>query len=223
MAEYTTASDVLIAESRSDEVDTAIWSRYTSTTMTNNQTAHNQNTAINSTTIVGIRSPERKQAIVASDGQATMEDTVIKNNTNKVRKLYQGEVLVGFAGSTADALTLFDKFEGQLEQYSGNLERAAVELTKEWRTDKVLRKLEALMIVVNKDSLLLISGGGDVLRPDQNVIGIGSGGPYAQAAARALMENSDLSPKEIAQKAIQLTASIDIYTNDQISLEAIEW
>jgi len=178
---------------------------------------------IKATTIVGIRSPEEQQAIIASDGQATMEDTVIKNNTNKVRKLYRDQVLAGFAGSTADALTLFDKFEGKLEQYSGNLERAAVELTKEWRTDKVLRKLEALMVVVNKDSLLLVSGAGDVLRPDHNVIGIGSGGSYAIAAARALMENSELNPEDIARKAISLTASIDIYTNDQISLEKINW
>lgn len=191
--------------------------------MSTRYSVSNENSVIDSTTIVGIRSPETNEAIVASDGQATMEDTVIKNNTNKVRKLYRGKVLAGFAGSTADALTLFDKFEGQLEQYSGNLERAAVELTKEWRTDKVLRKLEALMVVLNSESLLLISGVGDVLRPDHNVIGIGSGGSYALAAARALMDHSDLPPEEIARKAIEITASIDIYTNDQLSLEKIEW
>jgi ATP-dependent HslUV protease subunit HslV len=178
---------------------------------------------IESTTIIAIRSPEDRNAVVASDGQATMEDTVVKNNTNKVRVLYDGKVLAGFAGSTADAMTLFDKFEGKLEQYSGKLERAAVELTKEWRTDKILRKLEALMVVVNSESLLLISGAGDVLRPDHNVIGIGSGGSYALAAARALLDHSQLSPVEVARESLLLTSTIDVYTNDQLSVETIEW
>lgn len=178
---------------------------------------------IESTTIIAIRSEEERKSVVASDGQATMEDTVIKNNTNKVRVLYDGKVLAGFAGSTADAMTLFDKFEGKLEQYSGKLERAAVELTKEWRTDKILRKLEALMVVVNDDSLLLISGAGDVLRPDHNVIGIGSGGSYALAAGQALLDNSELNAEEVAREALSITSSIDVYTNDQISLETIEW
>lgn len=182
-----------------------------------------QDSGIESTTIIAIRSPDEGKSVVASDGQATMEDTVIKNNTNKVRKLYDGQVLAGFAGSTADAMTLFDKFEGKLEQYAGKLERAAVELTKEWRTDKILRKLEALMVVVNRDSLLLISGAGDVLRPDHNVIGIGSGGSYALSAARALMRNSQLTPVEIARESLIITSSIDIYTNDQLSVETIEW
>lgn len=178
---------------------------------------------IESTTIIAIRSPDDRNAVVASDGQATMEDTVVKNNTNKVRVLYGGDVLAGFAGSTADAMTLFDKFEGKLEQYSGKLERAAVELTKEWRTDKILRKLEALMVVVNSESLLLISGAGDVLRPDHNVIGIGSGGSYALAAARALLEHSQLNPEEVARESLLLTSTIDVYTNDQLSVETIEW
>jgi len=178
---------------------------------------------IESTTIIAVRSPEDRRAVVASDGQATMEDTVVKNNTNKVRVLHDGDVLAGFAGSTADAMTLFDKFEGKLEQYSGKLERAAVELTKEWRTDKILRKLEALMVVVNSESLLLISGAGDVLRPDHNVIGIGSGGSYALAAARALLEHSQLSPVEVARESLLITSSIDVYTNDQLSVESIEW
>ncbi|MFW6006124.1 MAG: ATP-dependent protease subunit HslV [Candidatus Bipolaricaulota bacterium] len=186
----------------------------------NNQRVRN---GIESTTIISVRAPEDRKAVVASDGQATMEDTVVKNNTNKVRVLYGGEVLAGFAGSTADAMTLFDKFEGKLEQYSGKLERAAVELTKEWRTDKILRKLEALMVVVNPESLLLISGAGDVLRPDHNVIGIGSGGSYALAAARALLEHSQLSPVEVARESLILTSSIDVYTNDQLSIESIEW
>jgi len=178
---------------------------------------------IESTTIIAIRSDEDRQAVVASDGQATMEDTVVKNNTNKVRILYGGKVLAGFAGSTADAMTLFDKFEGKLEQYSGKLERAAVELTKEWRTDKILRKLEALMVVVNSESLLLISGAGDVLRPDHNVIGIGSGGSYALAAARALLDHSQLTPVEVARESLLLTSTIDVYTNDHLSVETIEW
>lgn len=186
----------------------------------NQQTDRNR---IESTTIIAVRTPENRKAVVASDGQATMEDTVVKNNTNKVRVLYGGDVLAGFAGSTADAMTLFDKFEGKLEQYSGKLERAAVELTKEWRTDKILRKLEALMVVVNSESLLLISGAGDVLRPDHNVIGIGSGGSYALAAARALLEHSQLSPVEVARESLLLTSSIDVYTNDQLSIESIEW
>lgn len=186
----------------------------------NHKTVRNR---IESTTIIAVRTPEDRTAVVASDGQATMEDTVVKNNTNKVRVLYGGEVLAGFAGSTADAMTLFDKFEGKLEQYSGKLERAAVELTKEWRTDKILRKLEALMVVVNSESLLLISGAGDVLRPDHNVIGIGSGGSYALAAARALLEHSQLSPVEVARESLLLTSSIDVYTNDQLSIESIEW
>ncbi|MFP4136090.1 MAG: ATP-dependent protease subunit HslV [Candidatus Acetothermia bacterium] len=179
--------------------------------------------SVEATTIIAIRSTDERKSVVASDGQATMEDTVVKNNTNKVRVLYGGKVLAGFAGSTADAMTLFDKFEGKLEQYSGKLERAAVELTKEWRTDKILRKLEALMVVVNDDSLLLISGAGDVLRPDHNVIGIGSGGSYALAAGRALLDNSELSPEEVARKALEITSSIDVYTNDQVSLETVEW
>lgn len=178
---------------------------------------------IKSTTIIAILSPDERKSVVASDGQATMEDTVVKNNTDKVRVLYEGKVLAGFAGSTADAMTLFDKFEGKLEQYSGKLERAAVELTKEWRTDKILRKLEALMVVVDNSSLLLISGAGDVLRPDYNVIGIGSGGSYALSAGRALLSNSNLTAEEIARESLLITSSIDVYTNDQISLKSIEW
>lgn len=175
------------------------------------------------TTIIAIRSPTRKQAVVASDGQATMENTIIKSNTSKVRKLYEGIVLAGFAGATADAMTLFDKFEGKLQQYNGQIVRAAVELTKEWRTDKVLRKLEALMVTVNEDALLLISGAGDVLEPDEPVIGIGSGGSYALAAAKALIHNTDLSLEEIASKSLKISAQIDVYTNDKISIEKLNW
>ena len=151
-----------------------------------------------------------------------MEDTIIKGKTNKVRRLYDGKVLTGFAGSTADAMTLFDKFEGKLQRHNGKLARAAVELTKEWRTDKILRKLEALMVTVNKDTLLLVSGAGDVLEPDEPVIGIGSGGAYALAAAKALLHKTDLSIEEIAQEAMSIAASIDVYTNDEVTLEILE-
>jgi len=179
---------------------------------------------MHATTIIALHSAEKRKAVIASDGQATMENTIIKGNTNKVRSLYNGEVLTGFAGSTADAMTLFDKFEGKLQQYNGQLERAAVELTKEWRTDKILRKLEALLVTVNKDSLLLISGAGDVLEPDEPVVGIGSGGSYALSAAKALLHNDvDLSLEEIAEQALKIAASIDIYTNENVSLKKVEW
>lgn len=178
---------------------------------------------IKATTIIAIRSEKERKAVIASDGQATMEDKIIKNNTNKVRKLHEEQVLAGFAGSTADAMTLFDKFEGKLQQYNGKLTRAAVELTKEWRTDKILRKLEALMLTANKENLLLISGAGDVLEPDEPVIAIGSGGSYALSAAKALLENTDLDIKEIARKSLENAAQIDIYTNDKITIEELSW
>lgn len=178
---------------------------------------------IKGTTIIAIRSEKEKKAVVASDGQATMEDKIIKNTTNKVRRLYEDKVLAGFAGSTADAMTLFDKFEGKLQQYNGKLTRAAVELTKEWRTDKILRKLEALMVTANKEDLLLISGAGDVLEPDEPVISIGSGGSYALSAAKALFHNTDLDIDRIARKSLENAAQIDIYTNDKITIEELSW
>ena len=178
---------------------------------------------IEATTIIAIRSTGQRKSVIASDGQATMEDQIIKAKTSKVRRLYGDEVLTGFAGSTADAITLFDKFEGKLQKFNGKLKRAAVELTKEWRTDKMLRKLEALMVTANRETLLLISGAGDVLEPDDPVIGIGSGGAYAMAAAKALLKNSDMSVEEIAKESLKIAASIDIYTNDQISMELLEW
>lgn len=178
---------------------------------------------IKATTILGIYDSEERQAVIASDGQATMEDTVIKRTTSKVRRLYEERVLAGFAGSTADAITLFDKFEGKLNRHNGKLKRSAVELTKEWRTDKILRKLEALMVTVNKESLLLISGAGDVLEPDEPVIAIGSGGSYALAAAKALLRDTELDIGHIARQSLNIAASIDIYTNDEISLERLEW
>ncbi|WP_353684173.1 ATP-dependent protease subunit HslV [Thermodesulfovibrio sp. 3907-1M] len=159
--------------------------------------------------------------IMASDGQVTMGNTVLKHNARKIRKLYNGQVITGFAGSTADAFTLFERFEGKLETYKGNLLRAAVELAKDWRTDRILRRLEALLIVADRQHILIISGNGDVIEPEDPVAAIGSGGPYAFAAAKALYENSELSAKEIALKAMEIASKICIYTNNQIILEEL--
>jgi ATP-dependent HslUV protease subunit HslV len=151
-----------------------------------------------------------------------LDTTILKHGARKVRRLYNNEVIVGFAGATADAFTLFDRFDQKLEQYNGNLLRAAVELTKDWRTDRVLRHLEALMIAVSKDYSLIISGNGDVIESDDDVMAIGSGGPYAQAAARALVRHTSLSSTEIAKEAMNIASEICIYTNDHITLEEIE-
>jgi len=159
--------------------------------------------------------------IIASDGQVTMGNTVLKHNAKKIRKLYNGQVLTGFAGSTADAFTLFERFEGKLETYKGNLLRAAVELAKDWRTDKILRRLEALLIVADKEHILIISGNGDVIEPEDQVAAIGSGGPFAFAAAKALYENTELSAKEIAIKAMEIASKICIYTNNIIITEEL--
>jgi ATP-dependent HslUV protease subunit HslV len=175
---------------------------------------------IKATTIVAVK--YNNHVALAGDGQVTMGDTIMKGTARKVRRLYDDQVLAGFAGTSADAFTLFEKFEGKLEEYHGNLERAAVELAKEWRTDKMLRKLEALLIVADKNKLLLISGTGDVIEPDDEVLTIGSGGPYAKAAARALIDcNKDLTAKDIAQKALKIAADICIYTNDNINIEEL--
>jgi len=179
---------------------------------------------IRATTILAIHSNQARRAVVASDGQATLDTTVIKHSTRKIYRLLDGGVLVGFAGATADCLSLLDKFEGKLKKYDGQLRRAAVELTKEWRTDRVLRHLEAVMVVTGAEGLLLISGGGDVLEPDEGVIGIGSGGPYALAAARALLSTeTDIPLREVAERSLRIAAEIDIYTNDEITVEEIEW
>lgn len=162
------------------------------------------------------------KAVIGGDGQVTLGNTVMKNNARKIRRIYDGKVLVGFAGSSADALTLFERFEGKLNELSGNLPRSAVELAKEWRMDKALRRLEALMIVCNKSDIYLISGTGDVIEPDEGLAAIGSGGPYALSAARALLKYSSLDPEEIVRQSLQITANICIYTNDQISLEVLE-
>ena len=174
---------------------------------------------IKGTTILAI---EKGDAItVAGDGQVTLDTTILKHGARKVRRLYNNEVIVGFAGATADAFTLFDRFDQKLEQYNGNLLRAAVELTKDWRTDRVLRHLEALMIAVSRDYSLIISGNGDVIESDDDVMAIGSGGAFAQAAARALVRHSDLSATEIAREAMKIASEICIYTNDHITLEEI--
>ena len=158
---------------------------------------------------------------MAGDGQVTLESTIMKHTAKKVRRLYQDRVLSGFAGATADAFTLFGKFEEKLEQYNGNLLRAAVELAKDWRTDRILRRLEALLIVADPEHTLVISGNGDVIEPDDDVAAIGSGGPYAHAAAKALTGFSSLDAKSIAEEAMKIAASICIYTNDRIAVEEL--
>ncbi len=175
---------------------------------------------IRSTTIVAVR--HKGEVAVAGDGQVSLGNTVMKHAARKVRRLYGDKVITGFAGSTADAFTLFDKLEQKLEQYDGNLMRAAVELAKEWRTDKMLRKLEAFLIAVDKNYSLLLSGTGDVIESDDGILAIGSGGPYAQAAAKALTQHSTLSATEVADTALNIAASICVYTNDNIVLEKME-
>ncbi|MBU0730643.1 MAG: ATP-dependent protease subunit HslV [Proteobacteria bacterium] len=174
---------------------------------------------IRSTTIISVRLKD--QVVVAGDGQVTMGATVMKHEARKVRTLYEGRVITGFAGATADAFTLFDRLEQKLEHYNGNLLRSAVELAKDWRTDKVLRRLEALLVAVDKNSSLLLSGTGDVIEPDDGILAIGSGGPYAQAAAKALVKHTDLDAETIARTAMEIAGSICIYTNQNIVLEKL--
>jgi ATP-dependent HslUV protease subunit HslV len=162
------------------------------------------------------------KVVMAGDGQVTLGHEVIKASTNKLRRLYQNRILSGFAGSTADAFALFARFETKLEQFNGNLARAAVELTKDWRTDKVLRHLEAMLLVADKENTFLLSGQGDVIEPDKGVAAIGSGGPFAAAAARALVENTEFSARQIAEKAMVIAADICIYTNHNIVYEELE-
>ena len=170
------------------------------------------------TTIVLVR--KKNDVVVASDGQVSMGNTVIKSNANKVRKIEKRNVIAGFAGSTADALTLFERLEAKLEKHAGNLTRAAVELAKDWRTDKYLRRLEALMAIGDKEKSFIISGTGDVLEPEGDVIGIGSGGNYALAAAKVLM-NTELNAEEVEKKAIKVAADICVFTNDNVRIEKI--
>jgi len=172
------------------------------------------------TTILAIR--HKGRVAVVGDGQVTFDVTVMKHGARKVRRLYHNQVIVGFAGATADAFTLFDRFDQKLEQYNGNLLRAAVELTKDWRTDRVLRHLEALMIAVSRDHFLMISGNGDVIESDDDVMSIGSGAPYALAAARALVRHTDLSATQIAKESLTIASEICIYTNNRITIEEME-
>ncbi len=171
------------------------------------------------TTILAVR--HNNKVAVAGDGQVTLHNTVMKQKAVKVRKIFNGKIVVGFAGATADALNLSEKFEKKLEQFSGNITRAAVELAKDWRTDKYLRKLEAILIAVDKDHLFLISGNGDVIEPDEGILAIGSGGSYAQAAALALIEHTDLEARAIAESAMKIAARICIYTNEAITVEEL--
>ncbi|MGM0675934.1 ATP-dependent protease subunit HslV [Ectothiorhodospira marina] len=171
------------------------------------------------TTIVSVRRNGR--VALGGDGQVSLGNTVMKGNARKVRRLHHDKVLAGFAGGTADAFTLFERFEGKLEKYSGNLVRAAVELAKDWRTERSLRRLEALLAVADQEASLIISGNGDVIEPEEGLIAIGSGGPFAQAAARALMENTELEAREITEKALNIAADICIYTNRNLSMEEL--
>jgi ATP-dependent HslUV protease subunit HslV len=159
---------------------------------------------------------------MAGDGQVTMGQTVVlKHKALKVRRMYKDKILAGFAGATADAFTLFERFESKLEAFSGNLLRASVELAKDWRTDKYLRRLEALLVVADKGTILVLTGTGDVIEPDDGIVGIGSGGPYAQAAAKALIQNTELSAREIAEKSMLIAAQMCVYTNDQVIIEEV--
>lgn len=174
---------------------------------------------IKGTTILCVR--RDKKVAIGGDGQVTMGNTVLKHNAKKIRKMYGDKIIAGFSGATADAFTLFEKFEGKLESYRGNLTRAAVELAKDWRTDKILRRLEALLIIADLEHTFIISGTGDVIEPEDGVASIGSGGPYAQAAARALAENSNLTAKDIVEKAMKIASDICIYTNENITIEEL--
>ena len=171
------------------------------------------------TTILSVRRGDT--VVIGGDGQVSLGNTVMKGNARKVRRLYSDQVIAGFAGGTADAFTLFERFEGKLEKHSGNLTRAAVELAKDWRTDRALRRLEALLAVADKTTSLIITGNGDVIEPENGLIAIGSGGPFAQSAARALQENTELSARDIVEKALNIAADICIYTNQNLTIEEL--
>jgi len=174
---------------------------------------------IHATTILAVR--HRDRAVLAGDGQVTFGQTVVKQTARKIRRLYSDRILAGFAGSAADSFALFARFESKLEQYRGNLERSAVELAKDWRTDRYLRRLEAMLVVLDKTSTFLLSGTGDLIEPDDGVVAIGSGGPYALAAAKALVANTELDARSIAEKAMRIAGAICIYTNDTIVVEEL--
>jgi ATP-dependent HslUV protease, peptidase subunit HslV len=174
---------------------------------------------IRSTTVLSVRRDGK--VVLAGDGQVTLGESVIKHSAKKIRRLYNDKIVAGFAGSTADAFTLFSRFEGKLEQYHGNLGRAAVELARDWRTDKFLRHLEALLLVSDKEQTFLLSGQGDVIEPDSGIAAIGSGGPFAQAAAQALAEHTELPARKIAEEAMKIAGKMCIYTNDQVTIEEL--
>jgi ATP-dependent HslUV protease subunit HslV len=174
---------------------------------------------LRATTILSVR--KDGQAVMAADGQVTLENTIMKKRAKKLRFMYNDRVLIGFAGATADAFSLFEKLEGKLEKYNGNLSRAAVELAKDWRTDRMLRRLEAFLLAMDQEHTLILSGNGDVIEPDEDVAAIGSGGPYALAAAKALIEHSDLDAKSIALESMKIAASICLYTNEEFELKSL--
>jgi ATP-dependent HslUV protease subunit HslV len=173
------------------------------------------------TTILAVRRGGR--VVLAGDGQVTLNDSVVKHQARKVRRIYNDQILIGFAGATADALNLSERLEGKLERYNGNLTRSAVELARDWRTDKILRRLEALMIAADPDRLFLISGNGDVIEPDHGVIGIGSGGVSAQSAATALIRHTELGARQVVESAMQIAAATCVFTNDQITVEELQY
>ncbi|NPU92329.1 MAG: ATP-dependent protease subunit HslV [Gammaproteobacteria bacterium] len=172
------------------------------------------------TTILSAR--RNGKVVIGGDGQVSMGNTVMKGNARKVRRLYNNQVLAGFAGGTADAFTLFERFEAKLEKHQGNLTRAAVELAKDWRTDRILRRLEALLAVADKDASLIITGNGDVIQPENDLIAIGSGGPFAQSAARALLENTELGARDIVERSLHIAGDICIYTNHNLTIEELD-
>ncbi len=174
---------------------------------------------LRATTVLAVR--HRGRVAMGADGQVSIGQTIVKHHARKVRTVYQGRVLAGFAGTAADAFSLFERFEGKLEEYRGNLRRAAVELAKEWRTDRVLRRLEALLAVADADTSFILSGTGEVIEPDDGLIGIGSGGPFALAAARALVAHADLDARTVVAQAMRIAAGICVYTNDQITIEEL--
>ena len=174
---------------------------------------------LHGTTILSVR--RGRDVVIGGDGQVSMGDTILKGNARKVRRLYQEQVIAGFAGGTADAFTLFERFEGKLEEHRGNLLRAAVELAKDWRTDRMLRRLEAMLAVANRDHSLIITGTGDVIEPEHDIIAIGSGGNFARAAARALLAETDLPPEAIVRRGLAIAGEICVYTNDHVTIEAL--
>ena len=174
---------------------------------------------LHATTILAVRRDDH--AVLASDGQVTLGNTIVKHGARKIRRLYNDSILAGFAGSAADSFALFSRFEAKLEQYRGNLERSAVELAKDWRTDRALRRLEAMLIVIDRKSMFLLSGTGDLIEPDDGVIGIGSGGAFAQAAAKALIRNTTLSPRQIAEQSMTIASEICVFTNGNITIEEL--